>query len=95
MNYFSKNARGKISEWHAEGCVSTRLFASLYRTLITTLPSGAAVGEVINRNIRYAEMALLIVERNLYGKDKDAVVSIKMNTLFSYFFISGLNCQRF
>lgn len=35
-------------------------------------------GEVINKNIRYGGMVLVIAQRNLYGEDKDAVVSIKM-----------------
>lgn len=35
-------------------------------------------GEVINKDIRYGGMTVLIARRNLYGEDKDAVVSIKI-----------------
>lgn len=44
-------------------------------------------GEVINKNIRYGEMAVLIAQRNLYGEDKDAVVSVKTKVISLYFFI--------
>lgn len=50
-------------------------------------------GEVINKNIRYGEMAL-IAQRNLYGEDKDAVVSIKTKVISSYFFIQSEFVER-
>jgi len=42
------------------------------------ITSGTASGEVINKNIRYGGMALLIAEWNFYSEDKDGTVSIKV-----------------